>query len=305
MATDVRTIGFVKVIQEQLFAKNEFINMSIDHSEFVNDITVEIPQGGTLPAVQKDRAVLPATISQRTDTKLTYNLAEYTTDPILVVNKDMVELSYNKRASIMKQHTDILNDRLGLETAFQWAGVGASQIVRTTGTATAGIAPPSGTGNRKAVLLDDIANLAKKLDKDHMPAEGRNLLMPSDMYWNMLIENPLLLSKEYNVSDADLARGIVKKIYNFNIILRPSVVVYDNAATPVKKAVGAAAATTDNYGAIAWQEDYVAKALGAIKVFIENDKPEYYGDVMSALIRYAPTILRTNGEGIVTLVQSA
>jgi hypothetical protein len=97
--------------------------------------------------------------------------------------------------------------------------------------------------------------------------------------------------------------GVVKKLYGFNIILRSNVVVYADGATPTKKAVGAASATDDCYGMVGFQRDMVAKALGNIDVFQDNNNPTYYGDVLSALVMFGATQLREDGKGIVTIVQ--
>ena len=108
-------------IQEKLFAGNEFITRSTDHSAFVSNKIVHLPQAGILPTVEKDRASYPATIAQRTDADRTYNLGEFTTDPIHITDIDELQTSYDKRNSVLGQHIDVLNDRIALETAYSWA----------------------------------------------------------------------------------------------------------------------------------------------------------------------------------------
>jgi hypothetical protein len=307
---DLRTIGFVRVIKDQLFAGNEFIMNSESHDEYVDDEHVRVPQSGTIPAVQKNRSSLPATIGERTDTYIEYDLNEFTTDPILIKSKDVSELSYNKRASLLKQHMLKLNDEIALEAAYQWSGSvlksAGGQIVLMTGTATTNALPPSATGSRKPPKLVDIAACASKLDADHMPQTGRWMLMPSAVYWDMLAAEPTILSKDYNPrADADVAMGVVKILYGIKILLRPATVVYADAATPTVKVPGAAAVATDHWGCPCWHENEVARALGAIKFFADTDKPEYYGDIYSALVRFAAKATREDGKGIVTLVQDS
>jgi len=274
---------------------------------FVKNKTVHVPQAGTIPAVQKNRTVLLATIGQRTDTDRTYDLGEYTTDPILIGNTEEIQVVYEKRQSVLKQHIEKIDNRLGKETANAWAGAGlvtaSGQIVETTGTATAGIMPTGATGNRNAVAIEDIANCAKKLDKDEMPMEGRYMLMPSDMYWSMLNDNAELLNSQY-MNKGNLPDGVVNRIHGINIMLRSFVTLYTNATVPVLKAVNAAVVATDNHGAICWHESRVAKALGAVTVFGDEAKPEYYGDIFSALVLFAADALRDDGTGVVTLVQN-
>lgn len=308
---DVRTIHFLNTIKEKLFAGAEFVKTAVSHDGFVNNKTVEIPQAGAIPAVQEDRSSLPATISQRTDDKQTYNLIEFTTDPILVKSKDKSELSYDVVSSILKQHMDKLNDRIALRALYNWAGAGllsaSGQIIETTGTDTANIAPPSGTGNRKGLTLLDVAEAAKKLDKDNVSDQNRYMVIPPDMYWNFVeTYKAQLLNLDYNknLTNGDIANGVVAKVYGFNMIKRSYTTVFDNETTPVKKAVGAAAAATDNWAAIGFQADEVCRALGSIDVFSELGKPDYYGDVYSALVRFNAEQMRTDGTGIVTVVQA-
>jgi hypothetical protein len=216
-------------IEEVLFAGAEFIMKATSHDGFVDNKTVHIPQSGTIPAVQKNRVVLPATISERTDTDRTYDMAEYTTDPILIKDVDEIQTSYEKRQSLLSQQMDKMDDRLGKEAAYSWAGAGlmsaSGQIVQTTGSATSNIQPTGATGTRKAVAIEDIAQLARKLDKDEMPLDNRFLIMPSDMYWSMMIDNAEVLNQDY-MNKGNLPDGVVNKIHGINIMLRSFVTLY-------------------------------------------------------------------------------
>lgn len=301
---------WINVIQEKLFAGNEFITKSASHDEWVDNNKVHIPQAGTIPAVQKDRATVPAVISQRTDTDRDYSLSEFTTDPILLKNVEKLQVNYNKMESIIDQHRRKIGDRLGLEFLYEASGAtlktAGGQIVLSTGTATANIAPPGGTGNRKSVNLKDIAAIAGKFDKDEMSLDGRYLSFPSDVYWDLLREEPTLLSKEYNPrTDADLAMGVVKSIYGINILLRSYTSVYADAGTPTLKAIGAATASTDHYACVGWHISAIAKALGDIKIYFNEDDASMYGSYFSAAVMFAAKALRTDGKGIATIVQDS
>lgn len=56
---------WVKSIIEGLFANNTFAARSIDHSEFVNEKTVHVPNAGAAPNVEKNRTVFPANVTER------------------------------------------------------------------------------------------------------------------------------------------------------------------------------------------------------------------------------------------------
>ncbi len=294
-------------IEDSLLPDSDFVTKSVNHNEFVEKKTVHIPQAGTPATVIKNRSVLPGVITQRTDTDRTYDLNEYSIDPTLITDLEEKQNSFSKMDSVLRDIIEEIRKRIGDETANTWAGVGLAsgtgQIVLTTGTATANIAPPTGTGNRKAVLINDLASSAAKLDEDNVPQDNRWLLMPSKMYHNMLIENKAeLLSSDF-MNQGNLPTGVVRSIWGFNIMLRSNVTVYTNTATPVLRAVGFAEATDDNFGAIGWHSNAVAMAMNDTEVFIQEKAPEFYGDILSGLVNHGSIALRTDGKGIVTIVQ--
>jgi hypothetical protein len=304
----LQTEIWVNDIQENLFQQSLFVPMSTSHDGFIANKTVHIPQAGANPATAVNRSSLPATITQRTDVDLTYNLDQYSTDPILITDLDELQISYDKRNSVMGQHIMTLSETVGNFVANKWATSTAGRIVRTSGAASATALAPSATGTRKAVALQDIANLSARLDKDNVARTGRKLLMPVDMFWQLFTISEIVRASYNGFQVNALATGVVAQLFGFDIMIRPSVVVYD--ATPTLKAVGAAGAATDNLGCVAWHTDYVAKALGQIKVFSDSGdngagKPEYYGIILSGLVMLGAAKLRTDEKGIAVLVQEA
>ena len=295
---------WIEDIQEVLFSgSNAFLTKSTSHDAFVENKTVHVPQSGAMPAAQKNRNVVPAVVTERVDTTLDYNLDEYTTDPILLRDIDEIQSSYAKRQSIMRQHINILNDRMAEEGAFQWSSDTAANQVRTTGSLVGDNLAPGATGTRKRLTVVDIKNLAKLMDEQNVPDDGRFLLLPAAMYYEIFTINDLIKS---DIAGAlTLPDAVANKILGFNVIKRSATVIYDNAGTPQRKAVGGASATSDNFGGLAWHQDFVANAMGTIKIFDKYNDPLMYGDVFSAMILQRSTKLRTDEAGITTLSQSA
>lgn len=300
---DVRTIAFTKVIKDQLFAGADFVKTAFSHDSFVKDDKVKIPQSGTLPSVEEDRSSFPISVVNRTDDEVEYDLIEFSLGALRVPEKDMMELSYDKVQSILQQHQRALTNAIALRALYRWAQTTAA--IETTGTAVANIAPPSGTGNRKPLLLADVARAAAKLDEDNVSQMNRYLIMPSKVYWNFVETNKAqLINLDYNKSltNGDISNGVVSKVYNFNIIPRSYTCVY--AAGSTLKAVGAAAAATDEWGIVGYQADEVCRALGSVKVYIDKDNPVYQGDILSATARFGCAKMRGTGDvGIVSIKQ--
>ncbi len=293
-------------IEENLFANNEFVTMSLDQSAFAANKVVHVPQSGANPSVEVNRSVLPAVAAERADTELTYSLNEFTTDPIVVRDLDEIQTSYNKRQSVLQSHMDAMNDRLGDQTAFDWAVSGtpqAANIVRTSGSALGDALAPSATGTRKGLVKDDVRALARRFDAQNVPANDRFLLLNSDMFYQLFTDSELL-SKDFMLGSSQ-EKGVITELYGFKLMKRSKVVIYNNAADPVKKAVGAAGATTDNLGCVAWQRSAVARALEGIKTFGDTDVPEWYGSVFSAMAIYGSAILRSDIAGVGAIIQAA
>ena len=100
---------WLNTIVENFFPDNSFATKSIDDSVFVSNKTVHIPNAGAPSGVVINRTEKPASVNQRTDQDLTYDMDELTTNPIYIPNIDTVELSYDKRQSIL------WNDRMELQ----------------------------------------------------------------------------------------------------------------------------------------------------------------------------------------------
>ena len=297
----VQTEVWVRDIKEVLFAlNNAFLRASVNHDAFVVNKTVHVPQAGSLPGAVKNRTVFPAPILDRADTTLDYDLDSFSVNPVRIGRIDEVQVSYQKRQSVMKQHLNILTDIIALEGIFNWASDTGANQVRTTGSTATDNLPPSATGSRKKLTVVDIKNLAKTMDEQNVPDQGRWLLLPAAMYYEIFTINDLIKSDIAGL--LTLPTGVANKILGFNVIKRSETVIYDNA--PVRKAVGAAPANDDNFGGIAWHVDFVATALGAIEVFANEKDAPNYGTVISADVLSKTTKLRTDEAGIVTLIQA-
>ncbi len=297
---------FLSTIQENLFESVAYLQNSTSHDAFVDNDVVNIPQAGGLPTVVKDRDVLPAPVSKRTDSNKSYTLSQYTTDAIVVQSLEELQTNYAKRESVLSDHRSALADEIAKDCLYNWAvatSADSSRIIRTSG-ATTGIAPDGTAASRKIMTKEDVAKIARQMDKDNMPMSERYLLLPVDMYYD-LFDDAELLRKDF-MNQAALPTGVIDRLFNFNIMLAPAnLPLFDNTATPVIKAVGSAVAGSDNFAGLAWHRSAVCKAMGAIDVRLDADNPVYYGDVMTAEAMHGSTTMRSDKKGIISLVQSA
>lgn len=163
-----------------LFADNTFASKSINHSGFVDNKTVHVPNAGTPPEVKKNRNTLPATVNKVTDIDLTYTMNEYTSDPVLIPHAEQVELSYDKRESVVYSSRASLVDAVHKDLIYSWIPVTPNKVA-TKGEAVVSHIPTA-TGNRKAMDVATVKAVKLVFDKQNMPAEGRYMLLDADMY---------------------------------------------------------------------------------------------------------------------------
>lgn len=307
---------WVSDVQNALNQNADFLPYSTDHSAYIAFKTVHVPQSGANPTIVLNPSTFPLSISERTDTDRTYNMNQFALQPTLITNIDELQVSYDKRQSVTGQQISTLTEVIGNFVANSWSPAGSANIIRTSGAAGSSLAP-SATGTRKIVTLDDIAAMAKKLDKDNVPSQGRKLLMNADMFWELFKISEVVRASYNGFQMANgnntLSTGVVAQLFGFEIYKRPTVAIYDNTATPVLKSLTAGyytGAAADNQACIAWHPNFVSRAVGSMTPMYDagsngNGKPEYLGSIFNMEVMLGSAILRTDSKGVVALVQAA
>lgn len=300
----LQTEVWVSDIKENLFFENEFLNLAVDHSAYLVNNVVHIPQAGANPTVVKNRTELVADLQQRTDTEITYSTDNYTTDPFLVKNIDELQISYEKRSSILGQHIAVLGDTIATNTLQKWAvNASTTHVLRTTGEDTGDeVLTQGATGTRKLLTKRDFARAAAIMDLQKVPKQGRYAVVPTAMYYNLFTDAELVANRAR--LNQDLIRmGVVGDLHGFKIIYRGEVVRYTGAAANNLRDTDAAPAATDCAGAICFSKFAVTQAIGEIMVYLNEGEARSYGDIMSAEVNQGAHFLRPNNFGRVTIAQ--
>ncbi|BDD10874.1 hypothetical protein FUAX_33060 [Fulvitalea axinellae] len=292
-----------KDIEEAVFKDNQFLQFVKDESEYVLEgVVVHIPQSGGAGNTEKNRGSLPATIRRRSDTDVTYALEEYTTDPTLITNADKVELSYDKRDSAIGEDKQSLKETVAEDFLYKWAkDLPGSSIIETSREASEATAD-SATGQRKACARTDLKRAKVLLNKQNVSKENRFAILPSEMESQLFPDDQVSAILQRDLTEGERRMGAVAKLHGFVILERSSVLTYASDGT--LKAPGSAGATGDCEGALCWQKDALAKAMGTVKFFEEQNKPEYYGDVYSTLVRAGGRRRRKDNKGVVVIRQA-
>lgn len=285
-------------IVEGLFANNTFLAKAFNADEFVTNKTVHIPNAGVPSGVTKNRSSFPATVTSRTDVDLTFDMDEYTTDPIKISNAESVELSYNKRESALKQDKAKLIEIVSNDFIFKWSP-SSSYVIRTTGSAVVAHTA-SATGNRKAFTKADVTAAMNNFNAKDVPQEGRYMLIDAIMYGQLLDSLTTQEAMAFH-SQVDVPNGVLGKLYTFNIMMRSKAALYTSGVAA--KAWTTAGAAGDLAAALAWHENSVCRALGQTEVFDSENNPLYYGDIYSFLVRAGGRPMRNGVEGLLAIVQ--
>jgi len=287
-----------RTIIEGLFADNTFLSKAVNDDMYVNEgKKVHIPNAGAPSGVVVDRSSLPATVQKRIDVDVDYTLHELTTNPILIPYADTVELSYNKRNSVIDQDRKEIIFKAAEALLAAWLPA-EDNFVPTTGQGVPAWTP-SATGLRKKITPADVAALQLRMNADNVPQTDRYLLLDANMY-QQLLDGMTQTQAIGFFQAADVKRGVMGMLYGFEVMVRST--VYRFAADGTLKALDAAGAATDLAGGLAWQRDSLSRALGEVIMFDQVNNPEYYGDVYSFLVRVGGAIRRYDKKGVYAIV---
>ena len=306
----VQTEVWVANIEEELYGDNTWIMRAANDSAYVSNKTVHIPRAGNAPTVVKNRdhSTTPSTPALRADTTKDYNLDEYTTDPTKIPDVEEIQTSYAKRQSVLREHINKVNDLIALETLDAWtSGLAAGDIFRSTGASGALLPAGASAGTRLKVSLADLAKIAARMDEEEVPKSNRVVVMPAVMFNDMFSD--VDLAKIWAASNGN--RNITEdpsfmgRIMGFDVYVRGRVVLFNTVTGTVKLSTTAAASsgTAAAAAAVFFQQDQVRVAKGAIKPYIEEDSPVYYGDVMSIGVMHGASATRATEVGIKVLAQ--
>lgn len=314
---DIQMEVWLPDIIKSLFKNNEFLMRAVNDSEYVNYKSVHKPQEAAGVDWVKNRVwgAAPSDATDRTDTILTYNIDEWTSELMRVLNIDTLQLSYNKRASVLDQMLKKGREIIADNMLYNWAGTTSNNILRTSGiqnndvsggvvTTTYGHVNGTATGPRNVFGLYDMKRAFTHMANQNVGMSGWVMVMTPNRYQELL--DDILISKYRNSTpELDLKTGIVDRTMNFDIYLRTTTTTYTNAATPVRKAVGAAGAATDNDAVLFWSESAVCAAIGNNKLMYNPAQAAYGGDVMRGFIYMGGSKERESEIGVGAIVQGA
>lgn len=249
---------------QDLFPDNSFLSKSFNADEFVRaGKVVHIPCWGSKIKASVGPIARPKVASEKEDGEVQFSLSEFYTDPIYIPNADKYELSYDKRATVLSAARGALDDVIANKMIDEWFFEGNAEYA-----------------NIKTMTRKAVREAQKHFNTTNIPQEDRYLLLSAEAYDQLLGDLTEAQSNAF-LASADAANGIVGKLYGFNVMMRSKIL--------------------DNKYAVAWHKNYVCCAKGECEMFVHENDPLYYADVLSFLVRAGGSTMRNDGLGVYSI----
>lgn len=293
---------WINDIVKDFWPDNSFLTKSVDHTPFVDGKTVHVPNAGAAVGVTKNATQFPISVTTREDSDQNYNIDKFYSTPVLVQDLEAVELSYDKRNSLMQQCRESLLDAVSEDVLYKWAGnLASGASIATTGENEAAHLP-NATSTRKKMTKADVMSVKKLMDKAGVPAEGRYMLLDAVMY-DQLVSDLTEAQTVNFLAGADAEQGIVGKYLGFSFLMRSRVLKCNSGSTLSPWSTACVAGS--NAAGLAWQQSCVSRAMGSVELFEKEKDPTYYGDVFSLAMRAGGCHFRADKKGVVLIYQGA
>lgn len=295
---------WTKDIVDSLFKNNEFAARAFSEDQYViGGKIVHIPVAGAPSKSKKNLSDFPRTATKRTDDDILYGLDTYYREPKHIEKMEQYELSYDKRQSVVgEEQAQLIQDCMdGL--LYRWALTGKNMdtpgnYILTSGGNTAEDVFAGATGERKTFTKAVFSTIKKKMDADNILRDGRIALLTANHH-QQLIDSFSDAEKTNFYRNADMSKGVVGIYLDFTIYMRSSVQRWrklNNVWAPVDElADDFVAGANDSEASLFYQEKAVSRAKGDVMIYDNQNRAEYYGDIISMNMRLGGRQRRAKG----------
>ena len=255
-------------LMEAFIPNWSFLSTPTNMDQFVEYDKINLAEAGIDPAVLINNTAYPVPFAERSDVPGDIVLDVYDTEGTVIRKAELVELSYDKRGSIVANHKKALLNKFSQKAIHAYApssNAGFTPVLATSGAVSGGF---------KVIKFEDILDLKTRFDDLDAPEDRTLVLTPA--HFNQLAKQDLVLMKAV-MAGSDLF-GF--KLFNFSKTPK------FNKLTGVKIAFGAAAdPEVDTIASIAWCNSEVMRAQGTFNMFERLNDPEQKGDIINFQMR--------------------
>lgn len=257
---------FLNSLKEEYEKIDTWLANAEDLSAFVVDgQTIKFPEGGADPAVYKNRTTDVDSV-EPTETVYSEDLDVYDSQNYKIRNIYLHALPFDKVQFYTRKSADSIVKKEIADAAYAFAPLQAgtkSIVMATTGDASDGF---------KMLTLADVLTLARQADRMQMPEGNRNLVLPSDWWWDLVNNNEILKGQLKYQQNTGMIDPKIVNYYGINIhkSLGDKLGLGYDTNTSKKAAQGAAITGTVCPAALFFCGQEVYRAGGQFEMFYKD-----------------------------------
>ena len=257
---------FLNSLKEEYEKIDTWLANAEDLSAFVVDgQTIKFPEGGADPAVYKNRTTDVDSV-EPTETVYSEDLDVYDSQNYKIRNIYLHALPFDKVQFYTRKSADSIVKKEIADAAYAFAPMQAgtkSIVMATTGDAADGF---------KMLTLADVLTLARTADRMQMPEGNRNLVLPSDWWWDLVNNNEILKGQLKYQQNTGVIDPKIVNYYGINIhkSLGDKLGLGYDTNTSKKAAQGAAITGTVCPAALFFCGQEVYRAGGQFEMFYKD-----------------------------------
>ena len=257
---------FLNSLKEEYEKIDTWLANAEDLSAFVVDgQTIKFPEGGADPAVYKNRTTDVDSV-EPTETVYSEDLDVYDSQNYKIRNIYLHALPFDKVQFYTRKSADSIVKKEIADAAYAFAPLQAgtkSIVMATTGDAADGF---------RMLTLADVLTLARQADRMQMPEGNRNLVLPSDWWWDLVNNNEILKGQLKYQQNTGVIDPKIVNYYGINIhkSLGDKLGLGYDTNTSKKAAQGAAITGTVCPAALFFCGQEVYRAGGQFEMFYKD-----------------------------------
>lgn len=209
---DTQRMVWLTSLKEEYEKIDTWLNEAEDLSSFAADgQTLIFPEAGAAPAVYKNR-ITDIDEVEPTETTFEVPLDVYDSQNYKLRNIYMHAIPFNKIQHYTKKSSDSIVKQEVEDAAHAFTPLQSGNkivVVPTSGAV--------GANGLKMMMLEDIVTLARRCDNMQFPSDGRNLVLPSDMWWDLVTNNKILNGQLERLSMNGVIKPRIVEYYGFKI----------------------------------------------------------------------------------------
>jgi len=273
-----------------------FLSRIKSEDDKVNFNAIHLADIGADPAVLVNNTTYPIAVNTRTDADVTISLDKFDTENTAVTRDELHGLPYDKGASVIDQHKNVLEEKTADKAAHSLCPATAvadtTALIMTTG------ASNGATNPRKVMTFAEIIAAKKFMDDLKVPKKDRILVLCSDH-----VNDLLNADEKFRDQYKNMVTGQILSAYGFDIYEYGEIPKYKVVATVLTKKAWAAAAdaANDQAASFFFYAPRVFQAKGTADMFYQDatTNPEYRRSVVGFQMYHICMPKKTIGFGAI------